>query len=386
MKQTNYERIALPLNDDFNVKGNKSRSSCQTRKGNSRLLAYSSLAIVCSLAIITSLLCFPALADRAGEEAIPESANNVATGAETTYTTVLNSLLSDSADLLTATKAADQADSERQAQALLYMLNKMSKQEDVLKVKHLAPQTITKVTDAVNKSKPAQKAANTKAAAVSSATTKSTTTAVTTATQAAPTTSATTAKNKSAATQVDAFLADYDSGYEDEDEFARTLTDRELMYYIVMAETGAADLDSISLVAQIIANRVKMDARGLRAVLKEPNQFSCFENGSYKRLRPSQRVIEICDAAMDGRPLGSYYLPPDVIFYCTVSYYKTQPAYFHSLKRILTHSTQVFFALASSDTQPMDNWTYETTEATTVAETSSLESTVPSSAGDAPVN
>lgn len=368
MKQNNYERVDLLAANPALT--SKLRSGTKDRKAKRRntAVSYSVLAGVGALALLTSLFWLPALADKWNDDrdltAVENAATTLASEQVTASTiSVTASLLSDSAAVLSVNNT--NSDNEHQAQALLYMLNKMSNNADTLKVKTLEPLAIKKVETKVTKSTALKPTRTMLKQESPVSTTQATTLATTQATTEAPTTN--TEKNNSDKGKIG--HANYDSGYEDEDEFARTLTDRELMYYIVMSETGTSDFDSISLVAQIIANRVKYDSRGLRAVLKEPNQFACFENGSYKRIRPTQRVIEICDAALDGSPLGSYVLPSDVIFYCTVSYYKTQPAYFHSLKRILTHATQVFFTLADSPTPPMDNWTYETE----APKTSSLE-------------
>lgn len=374
MKQNNYEHIAIFDANVSNVAAQRLRSKQQQNKQH-RLWTYSSVAAVSALALLSSAIILPFMKQHeldAEVYAVDETKLAVSEQvSQVTTTQVVNSKLSDNNNLFKYYGSEiEHRSNDEQEQALLYLLHKTkqldNQREEVLKVKEVewnndiksVPNQPQQVVSTNNKQK--QINANKPVKPSFTEPTVVATTAMPTQTQAVVSTTEPQATFKQVlrvrGVERVAKTANKEATKPETDEFATELTDKELMYYIVMAETGFADSDSISLVAQIIVNRTRVFGESLRSVLTAPNQFSCYEDGSYKQNAPTQRVKQICDAALAGAPMGSYVLPQDTIFYCTVNYYLTRPDFFTSLKRILTHNTQIFFARANSSSLPMDDW------------------------------
>lgn len=374
MKQNNYEHIAIFDANVSNVTAQRLRSKQQQNKQH-RLWTYSSVAAVSALALLSSAIILPFMKQHELDSEVyaVDETKIVATEQvrQATTTQVVNSKLSDNNNLFKyyGSEIEHRSNAE-QEQALLYLLHKTkqreNQREEVLKVKEVEWNNNIKFVpnqqqqSAGKNQKSNQANANRQVKTSVTEPTVAATSAMPIRTQAV----ASTTEPKATFKQVlrvqglerVAKTANKDVAESEVDEFATELTDKELMYYIVMAETGFSDSDSISLVAQIIVNRTKVFGESLRSVLTAPNQFSCYEDGSYKQNAPTQRVKQICDAALAGAPMGNYILPRDTIFYCTVNYYLTKPDFFTSLKRILTHNTQIFFARSDSSSSPMDDW------------------------------
>lgn len=392
MKQNNYEHIAIFDANISNVASERLRAKQQQNKQH-RLLTYSSVAAVSALALLSSAILLPFMKQRDLDADVYALEDKQVTATDVASTTVastpVNSKLSDKHDLFKYYGSEiEHRSNEEQEQALLALLHQAnqvdaSQSEEVLKVKELAwnndirnvnkqvaqPKSQTINSKATSKAAKEQATVSTTVATtalsdakVSLATTVSTTVQVN---QSKPTQQIASPKQNSNDKQQTKSERSASSAPDtkatsnkklDNDDFASELTDRQLMYYIVMAETGFTDSESISLVAQIIVNRTKFLGQSLHTVLTSPGQFSCYEDGSYKLYAPTERVKRICDAALNGTPLGRFILPSDTIFYCTVNYYLSKPPFFTGLKRILTHNTQVFFAKADSASSPLDDW------------------------------
>lgn len=368
MKQNNFDHLAI-----FDAAPNgvvRERLRARHEENRQRhFVSYSSVAAVTVSALLSVALILPNIAKKGHDDEIYALNAGQVQPTAVASTTVKESLskLSDENKLFAdyGKESFTRSDSE-QERALLSLLNSEHKSEEVLKVKE-APAAITPSKS----SKTGEQGSNLqKKAAVSKSEPKAQVTrvaatgklAVTTGklpqtvlpkaaihltTGQLPVESAAQAPKSANAERA----ADSAASTATDDDFAQELTDTQLMYYIVMAETGYTDETSISLVAQIIVNRTRYLHQSLRAVLTAPDQFTCYENGSYKRYAPTEKVKRICDAALAGRPTGGYVLPHDVIYYCTVNYYKTGPSFFkHSLKQIVWHASQVFFAPAGSST------------------------------------
>lgn len=381
MKQNNYEHIAIYDANRSNVASQRLQAKQQQNKQH-KLLTYSSVVAVSALALLSSTVLLPLFKQQNLDTEVHALTENnqviTETVTQATQPKVVSSKLADQNNLFQnyGTEAMHRSNDE-QERALLYLLHKTSEvegkaTEEVLKVKELEWDNDIKTV--------ANKPANTKHKSTSKANSKQVTNKTKATKQTEPTETyileVKTSEVKPTATNsvakpklapvkqpvvhstepADTKFVKATNATESVDDFAKDLTDRELMYYIVMAETGYADTDSISLVAQVIVNRTHVLGESLRSVLTSPDQFSCYENGSYKRNAPTARVRQICDAALAGAPIGQYVLPRDVIFYCTVNYYTTRPTFFVGLKRILKHNTQVFFAPSTSSSQAMDNW------------------------------